>query len=146
MNRLQKKCVIATVGAHLLLLLGVLIASTGFFEPKPKVDDTQILDVIPANLIDAAFTSGVQGATPPPPTPPRPPAPVKPTPPPPTPPVKAVEPAPSLMDRVAKMFKPAPTPAKPAPKPAEDHKVQPNLTKVTRKSVTPTPNPALQKT
>ena len=61
MNRLQKKCVIATAGAHLPLLLTILIASTGFFEPKPKADDAQILNFIPSTTIDAAFNS--QGST-----------------------------------------------------------------------------------
>ena len=64
MNRLQKKCVIATAGFHLLLLL-ILVFGSAFFSPRPKPDDTQLLDVIPANLIDAAFNSGVRNATPP---------------------------------------------------------------------------------
>ena len=68
MNRLQKKCVIATAGVHLLLLL-ILIVGPAFFYSKPKADDLQVLDVIPANLIDAAFNSGVANATPPPPAP-----------------------------------------------------------------------------
>jgi len=68
MNRLQKKCVIATAGIHLLLLL-VLVFGSAFFSPRPKPDDTQLLDVIPSNLIDAAFNSGVRGATPPAPAP-----------------------------------------------------------------------------
>jgi len=68
MNRLQKKCLIATAGFHLLLLV-ILLVGPGFFTAKPKPDDTQVLDVIPANLIDAAFSSGVKAAQPPPPTP-----------------------------------------------------------------------------
>jgi len=78
MNRLQKKCVIATTGVHLLLIV-ILFVGPAFFYSKPKADDLQVLDVIPANLIDAAFNSGVANATPPPPapvTPPQPPPPV----------------------------------------------------------------------
>jgi TonB family protein len=78
MNRLQKKCVIATAGVHLLLIV-ILFAGPAFFYSKPKVDDLQVLDVIPANLIDASFNSGVADAQPPPPapvTPPQPPPPV----------------------------------------------------------------------
>jgi len=78
MNRLQKKCVIVTAGVHLLLLL-ILIVGPAFFSPKPKEDDLQVLDVIPANLIDAPFSSGVANAQPPPPEPvvvPPPPVPV----------------------------------------------------------------------
>jgi TonB family protein len=68
MNRLQKKCVIGTAGIHLLLLT-ILLVGPAFFNPKPKPDDTQVLDVIPANLIDAALNSGVSHAQPPPPVP-----------------------------------------------------------------------------
>ncbi len=68
MNRLQKKCVIVTAGVHLLLLL-ILIVGPAFFSPKPKDDDLTVLDVIPANLIDAPFNSGVANAQPPPPEP-----------------------------------------------------------------------------
>ena len=68
MNRLQKKCILATAGIHLLLLV-ILLVGPAFFEPRPKPDDLQVLDVIPANLIDAPFTSGVRNAQPPAPTP-----------------------------------------------------------------------------
>ena len=150
MNRLQKKCAIATTGFHLLLLT-ILIVGPAFFNPQPKPDDTQLLDVIPANLIDAAFNSGVRNATPPAPAPvvvPQPPAPPTPTvqPPPPVP-KPVVPPTPTLMDRVEKYFKPEPV--KPTPdltpveKPAksEPHKIQPNLTPTVRTATkNPTPN------
>ena len=68
MNRLQKKCLIATAGFHLLLILALVFGSA-FFTEQDKPDETQTLTVIPANLIDAAFSSGVKGAQPPPPTP-----------------------------------------------------------------------------
>ena len=80
MNRLQKKCVIATTGVHLLLIV-ILFVGPAFFYSKPKADDLQVLDVIPANLIDAPFNSGVANAAPPPPAPAAPPQP----PPPPVP-------------------------------------------------------------
>jgi protein TonB len=150
MNRLQKKCAIATTGFHLLLLT-ILIVGPAFFNPQPKPDDTQLLDVIPANLIDAAFNSGVRNATPPAPAPvvvPQPPAPPTPTvqPPPPVP-KPVVPPTPTLMDRVEKYFKPEPV--KPAPdltpvvKPAksEPHKIQPNLTPTVRTAPKNNPTP-----
>jgi TonB family protein len=136
MNRLQKKCVLATVGIH-LLLLATLLVGPAFFQPRPKTENMQVLDVIPANLIDAAFNNGVRNAQPPPPAPV-----VKPTPPPPqpTPPApKPVEPSPSLMQRVEKIFKPEPP--KPAPEKVEreeprkiqtPHKIQINTHLVTR--------------
>ena len=81
MNRLQKKCVIATAGIHLLLLL-LLVFGSAFFNPQPKPDDTHLLDVISSNAIDTAFSSGVRNATPPPPAPavttPPPPVPLRP--------------------------------------------------------------------
>ena len=98
MNRLQKKCVIATSGAHLLLIV-ILFVGPAFFYSKPKADDLQVLDVIPANLIDAPFNSGVANAAPPPPAPvvappqPPPPAPVV------TPPAPAPAPAPEKVEK-----------------------------------------------
>jgi TonB family protein len=79
MNRLQKKCAIATAGVHLLLIV-ILFVGPAFFYSKPKADDLQVLDVIPANLIDAPFNSGVAAATPPPPAPIAPPQPPPPVP------------------------------------------------------------------
>ena len=99
MNRLQKKCVIATAGIHLLLLT-ILVFGPAFFNPQPKPDDTQLLDVIPANLVDVALNSGVRNATPPAP------APVVTPPPQPAPPTPAVQPAPQP---------PAPKPVVPPP-------------------------------
>jgi len=138
MNRLQKKCVVATAGFH-LLLLAILIVGPAFFNPEPKTDNTQVLDVIPANLIDAAFSSGVKGATPPPPalvvvpaTQPPPPTPaVQPTPQPPAP-KPVLTPPPTLTERLERIFTPAPV--KPVPETAEpqSHKIQINTQLVTR--------------
>ena len=75
MNRLQQKCVIASAGIHSLLLL-ILLVGPAFLTSKSKSDNSPILDVIPANLIDAAFSGGGNpNAKPPPPAPPAPPAP-----------------------------------------------------------------------
>src|ERR1019366_8843807 len=93
MNRLQKKCVIGTAGVHLLLGV-ILVVGPAFFYSKPKADDLQVLDVIPANLIDAAFNSGVANAAPPPPAPVTPPPP-----PPPTPVVTPPAPAPQKVEK-----------------------------------------------
>lgn len=115
MNRLQKKCILATAGIHLLLLV-ILLVGPAFFEPRPKPDDLQVLDVIPANLIDAPFTSGVRNAQPPTPTPVA-------TPPPPQP--QPTPPPPTLTERFEKMFKSEPP--KPAPEKVQPHKIQPDL-------------------
>jgi TonB family protein len=127
MNRLQKKCVLATAGFHLLLLV-ILLVGPAFFWAKEKEDDTPVLDMIPANLVDSA-TTGVRSAEPPPPapavTPPQP----TPTPPP--------QPAPVV------------TPPTPAPEPEKEkveavkppkETVKPDLTPIEKPSRTrPTP-------
>jgi TonB family protein len=77
MNRLQKRCVIVTAGVHLLLIV-ILFVGPAFFYSRPTADDIQVLDVIPANLVDAPFNSGVKDAVPPPPAPPAPPQPPQP--------------------------------------------------------------------
>ena len=138
MNRLQKKCLIATAGFHLLLLV-ILLVGPGFFTAKPKPDDTQVLDVIPANLIDAAFSSGVKAAQPPPPTPiVKPPEPQpQPTPEPPKPvvkpePVKQPDPEP-----VKPPDKLPPDDLKPVVKPLTkppEHIIKPDLKPIVRKT------------
>ena len=109
MNRLIKKCVIATAGFHLLLLV-ILFVGPAFFNARQKPDDSQVLDVIPANLIDAQFNSGVKNAQPPAPTPiatpPTSPAPKPVIQPPPAP-------TPTLTERLEKIFKS--DPVKPTP-------------------------------
>lgn len=139
MNRLQKKCVIATVGFHLLLLT-ILIVGPAFYNPKPKTDETHVLDMISPNVIEAAFNSGVRGAAPPAPTPvvaptPQPPVPtpvVRSAPPPPAPTRVETPPRPTVEDRVKE---PAKTePAKPAPDKAatKPHEIQVNTQLVSR--------------
>jgi len=146
MNRLQKKCLIATAGVHLLLLV-ILLVGPAFFQPRHTADNMAVLDVIPANLVDAAVNSGVQNAQPPPPasvvTPPAPQP--QPTPPPP----KPAEPAPTFVERMEKIFKSEPAqPVKPdltQAKP-EPHKIQVNTQLVTRNASqnTSTPDNAAQ--
>ena len=132
MNRLQKKCVIATAGFHLLLLV-ILIVGPAFFWSREKPDDTPVLDMIPANLVDSASTV-VKGAQPPPPAPaPMVTPPPEPTPPAPKPVVQpAPAPQPTIADRLEKFF--TPEPAKPVPATTENqpHTPKVNLTQVTR--------------
>ena len=128
MTRLQKKCLIAAAGTHLLVV--VVVLCSGFITSKPKQDDTQVLDVIPSVLIDAAFNSGVKNPPTPPPTrvvkPVDPPPPIvdppKPTPPP--EPVKIVEPVKPPED-----VKPVKDPeiSIPPPKPPKKHEVKVDL-------------------
>jgi TonB family protein len=131
MNRLQKKCVIITVGIHLLLLL-ILMVGPAFFYSKPKADDLPVLDVIPANLIDASFNSGVANAQPPPPvpvvTPPQPPPPVSVVAPPPPEKIERIEPIKPDLKSVEK-------PARPP-----EHKIDVNLKPVVRNVPKTSPN------
>ncbi len=90
MNRLHRKCVIASAGLHLLLIL-VLFVGPGFLAPKNTLPDMPILDFIPVETVDELISGGGNpNAKPPPaapnvrpvaePAPPPPPAPPKPEP------------------------------------------------------------------
>ena len=138
MNRVQKKCAVATAGVHLLLIV-ILFVGPAFFYSKPKADDLQVLDVIPANLIDAPFNSGVANAAPPPPAPvvappqPPPPTPVV------TPPAPAPAPAPEKVEKAEPVKPPDKLPSedlKPVEKTAkaEPRKIQINTQLVARVS------------
>lgn len=138
MNRLQKKCFIATAGFHLTLLL-VLIFGSAFFSERSKPDDLKLLDVIPANAIDAQFNSGVKGAQPPPPSPQPKPVEPQPQPEPPKLVIKPVEPV-TPPEKISPDELP---PVKPQP-----HKIEVDLNKVTRvvpKNSTQTPTDDSQK-
>ncbi len=117
MNRLQKKCVLATAGVHLLLFV-ILLVGPAFFQPRHKTDDLQVLDVIPANLIDALLTSGVRDAQPPPPV-------VQPAPQPPAPQPVVTPPPPTPSPEP--MVKPEPVKPAPVPDKVQPHKIEPNL-------------------
>ena len=131
MNRLQKKCVIATAGVHLLLIV-ILFVGPAFFYSKPKADDLQVLDVIPANLIDASFNSGVANATPPPPEPV--------TPPQPPPPAPVVTPATPTPEKIVKT-EPVKPPDKLSPdnlEPVKPAKTEPRKIQISTQLVTRT--------
>lgn len=117
MNRLQKKCVIATTGFHLLLLL-ILIVGPAFFWSRERPDDTQVLDMIPANLVDSV-SAGVQNAQPTP-----------------VPKPVVTPPAPTPQPPAPQVTQPAPTPDKTEPpKPVKDRELpKPDLTPVEKTS------------
>jgi TonB family protein len=144
MNRLQKKCLIFTVGFHLLLLL-ILVVGPGFLKDKSLVDDLPILTAIPSKAIDAVLNSGVKAAaapvTPPAVAPPvaTPPPPVVQPAPAPAPAPQPTPAAPTMVERIKEIFTPKPEPAltpeetKPVTKPVkpkEPHKVQISLNEV----------------
>jgi len=142
MTRLQKKCVIATVGFHLLLLV-ILFLGPAFFWHKPEPDALPMLKVIPLNAVEAALTSGSASPQPPPPVQPQqqPPTPVPPTPTPPPPvpqPVVAPPtPAPEPVHQVEPKPEETPTPDEtpsiepsPVPRPRPKHTIDVDLTPV----------------
>jgi protein TonB len=140
MNRLQKKCLIAVAGTHLLIV--VVVLCSGFIRSEPKVDQTDLLTVIPSTAIDALMNSGVKNYTPPAPTvtPPTP----TPTPPTPEPPQPVVTPPPKPVEPVTPPEKPDPdlTPVKIHDKPVKPRDDTPDFTPVKR---TATDDAAAQK-
>jgi len=138
MNRLQKKCLIAVAGTHLLAVVALLCS--GFIRPSPQPGAKEPLEYIPSKAIDTLLNSGVRNPQPPPPTPiVQPQQQPQPEPPTPRPPVKVVEPTPALERIQPNDLKPVdPTEAKP-PK----HEVKVDLTKkITRTPVKETDNSA----
>lgn len=133
MNRIQQKCFVASTGFHLLLVL-ILLIGPAFLSSKSKSDNSPILDVIPNNLIDAAFSGGGNPlAKPPPPAPPAPPAPqiVQPTPPPQPTHVRQPDPAPEP-EKDIQPTKPDPYALEPA-KDRKQKKPEVSLKEVIRK-------------
>lgn len=62
MNRLHKKCFIASAGTHLLLML-ILFVGPAFLSAKnTKSEDVQILDFIPPRTVDALVAPNPGGA------------------------------------------------------------------------------------
>ena len=56
-NRLQKKCFIASAGFHVLLAL-VLLVGPGFLSKPPKTEDVPFLDFIPVKTVDDLVSGG----------------------------------------------------------------------------------------
>jgi periplasmic protein TonB len=110
MDRLQKKCVIASAATH-LLLVALLFISPAFVTPEKPVN-LPVLTFIPATLVDDPFSGG---GTPTPPAPAPEPAKAEPQAPEPEPIAPAPKPVP----------KPEPEPAKPEPtRPAPPKRVE----------------------
>lgn len=72
MNRIQKKCFIASVGFHLSLVL-ILVVGPAFLSSSKKSEDRPPIDFIPLKTIDEALSGGGNpNASPPAPQPPAP--------------------------------------------------------------------------
>jgi len=57
LNRLQKKCFIVSASLHLLLLL-ILVVGPAFLVSKNKSDDVEVIEFVPAILIDQNVIGG----------------------------------------------------------------------------------------
>lgn len=93
MNRLQKKCVVASAGFHLLLLLIVLVGPA-FLSSHDQADNLPVLDFVPFKTVDAMVSGGGSPAA------------------------KPAAPAP-LPQPAVPAPQPAPEPLKPEPEPKE---------------------------
>jgi TonB family protein len=123
MNRLQKKCMIAATGFHLLLVL-LLLVGPGFFTRENTVPDAPVLTFIPYQTTDQNISGGGNkngGSPPPAPAPAPKPEPVV------TPPtvqpehrVEAPAPKPEPKPEPKPTPKPEPAPVKEVSKPKDD--------------------------
>jgi len=58
MNRLQKKCFIASAGFHLLLALILLVGPAFLASKEPPPDKLELLDFVPLKTVDALMSGG----------------------------------------------------------------------------------------
>src|SRR5439155_4474388 len=80
MNRLQNKCLIASLALH-ALLCAILVVGPAFLSSRQRDLDLPILEVIPDRLTDLPFSGGGNPNAKPPPSAPRPLQPPEPQPP-----------------------------------------------------------------
>ncbi len=57
MDRLQKKCLVVSVGLH-LLLAGILVVGPAFLLSKSQPPEMQVLDFVPYRTVDAMVSGG----------------------------------------------------------------------------------------
>src|SRR5712671_207825 len=57
MNRVQKKCLIASLALHALLCV-ILLVGPAFLSSNPKGVDQPTLEVIPSKVVDSLFSGG----------------------------------------------------------------------------------------
>jgi colicin import membrane protein len=116
MDRLQKKCFMASAGLHLLLGL-ILVVGPAFVVSKSKPDNIAVLDFVPLKTVDSLMSGGGNpNATPPP-------APItKPEPPAPAPVVRA---PPPLPEKVKEPDPPKEVVKEPAPPKEPDFSFEP---------------------
>jgi len=127
MDRLQKKCFVASTGLHLLLGV-ILLVGPAFVASKSKQDNMPVLDFIPLKTVDALMSGGGNPNAKPPPAPIEKPEPL--------PPAPVVKPAPAPPEKVKEPEPPKETVKETAPpketpefslEPAKDRKKKPTF-------------------
>ena len=68
MDRLQKKCFVASAGLHLLLLV-ILLIGPAFVASRSQPDNMPVLDFVPLRTVDALISGGGNPDAKPPPAP-----------------------------------------------------------------------------
>lgn len=140
MNRVQKKCLIVSLGIHLSLVV-LLIVGPAFLPSEPKLDASQILTFIPTVTTDDHVSGGGSPTAPPPPRAPEP-QPPQPETPPPQPVTPPPQPQPRPEPRPIEPVKqPEPEPPKierPSPDAFEPVKRHKHVIEVNDKLVTST--------
>ena len=114
MNRLQKKCLFAAAGTHLLVV--VVVICSGFVAPRSPVDQTELVSMVSPDTIEALLNSGPKNPTPAPTPIVTPPTSTPPEPPTPTPVVTPPQPPEPVTppDRTEPDLTPVKVPDKPA--------------------------------
>jgi outer membrane biosynthesis protein TonB len=131
MTRLDKKCIIASTGTHVLLMLMLLLSPA--FAPKNETISLPVIHFIPSKIIDGA----VGGGGSPPPTPQKE-SEEKPA----QPPVQPQKPAPKVEPKPQQQPKPVTPTPKPADPPAKQQPSKPRWQEIKpslQKSSTPPP-------
>lgn len=136
MNRVQKKCLIVSLGIHLSLVV-LLIVGPAFLPSEPNLGSTEVLTLIPTVTTDAKVSGGGDPKAPPParapePQPPQPetppPQPVTPQPQPqPRSEPKPIEPVKQPTPEPPKIEKPSPEAFEPVKKPKHTIEVNDKL-------------------
>lgn len=121
MNRLQKKCMIAATGFHLLLIV-LLLVGPGFFSRESTVPDAPVLTFVPYQTTDQNISGGgnKNGGSPPPAPEPKPEPVVTPPAAKPEPQVEPPAPKPEPKPEPKPQPKPEPAPVREASKPKDD--------------------------
>lgn len=129
MNRLQKKCLVAASGFHLLLVV-ILVVGPAFLSRNDQVEDLPLLEFIPVITTDEQVSGGGSPKAAPPPPQVQPPKP-QPQPPKPTPQTPKSQPVATVELPKVVTPEPTPVPKKQAPKISLTPVTRPQNTKAT---------------